>query len=83
MEPAVRAMGVLFAFTLAPLGSALAANDAAARVEAYLGPLRTLSAGFSQVVRNRDGDVVMAELERQQTRELRSSDAAIPARRRR
>jgi outer membrane lipoprotein carrier protein len=58
MGPAVRAMGVLFAFTLAPLGSALAANDAAARVEAYLGPLRTLSAGFSQVVRNRDGDVV-------------------------
>jgi outer membrane lipoprotein carrier protein len=54
----MRAMGVLFAFTLLPLGSALAANDAVARVEAYLGSVRTLSAGFSQVVRNRDGDVV-------------------------
>jgi outer membrane lipoprotein carrier protein len=33
-------------------------GDAVARVEAYLGSLKTLSADFSQVVRDRDGRIV-------------------------
>jgi outer membrane lipoprotein carrier protein len=39
-------------------GHAEASGDAVSRVEAYLGSLRTLAASFSQVVRNRDGQVV-------------------------
>jgi outer membrane lipoprotein carrier protein len=35
-----------------------AAGDSVARVEAYLGSLKTLSAEFVQVVRNRDGQIV-------------------------
>jgi len=35
-----------------------AAGDSLARVEGYLGSLRTLSAEFVQVVRNRDGQIV-------------------------
>ena len=34
-----------------------APEDAVSRVEAYLGPLKTLSADFVQVVRNRDGEI--------------------------
>jgi outer membrane lipoprotein carrier protein len=41
-----------------PSGAARAADDSLARVEAYLGTLKTLSAEFAQVVRNRDGDIV-------------------------
>ena len=41
-----------------PVGAARAADDSLERVEAYLGSLKTLSAEFAQVVRNRDGDIV-------------------------
>jgi outer membrane lipoprotein carrier protein len=47
------------AFTLLVVAApARAAEDALARVEAYLGALTTLSAEFSQVVRSRDGEIV-------------------------
>jgi outer membrane lipoprotein carrier protein len=43
---------------LAPAALAQGAGDAVARVDAYLASLKTLSADFAQVVRNRDGQVV-------------------------
>jgi outer membrane lipoprotein carrier protein len=41
-----------------PAGAAWAADDALARVETYLASVKTLSAEFAQVVRNREGDIV-------------------------
>ncbi len=56
-----RRLAPLLALTagLALLGraSGAAAEDAAARVDAYLASLRTLSTGFVQVVRDRDGQI--------------------------
>jgi outer membrane lipoprotein carrier protein len=46
----------LLACLLAPAAPAQG-GDAVARVEAYLAQLKTLTANFSQVVRNRDGQV--------------------------
>jgi outer membrane lipoprotein carrier protein len=46
------------AFLLAPAALAQGGDDAVARVDAYLASLKTLSADFAQVVRNRDGQVV-------------------------
>ena len=43
---------------LAPAAFAQGGGDAVARVDAYLASLKTLSADFAQVVRNRDGQVV-------------------------
>ena len=43
---------------LAPVVPALGQGDAAGRVDAYLASVKTLSADFTQVVRNRDGQVV-------------------------
>jgi outer membrane lipoprotein carrier protein len=43
---------------LAPVALAQDAGGAVARVEAYLASVKTLSADFAQVVRNRDGQVV-------------------------
>jgi len=48
----------LSACLLMPAVSAQQAADAVTRVESYLASLKTLSAGFSQVVRNREGQVV-------------------------
>ena len=42
----------------ATLAAAQPAGDAVARVDAYLGSLRTLTADFAQVVRDRDGRIV-------------------------
>jgi outer membrane lipoprotein carrier protein len=57
MMPRVRRLAASLLVALAP-AAGWAADDALTRVEAYLGPLTTLSAEFSQVVRNRDGDIV-------------------------
>jgi outer membrane lipoprotein carrier protein len=48
----------LLSCALVPVGAAWAADDALARVETYLASVKTLSAEFAQVVRNRDGDIV-------------------------
>lgn len=53
-----RWIGALLLCAVAPAGAAQAGEDALARVETYLGSLKTLSAEFAQVVRNRDGDIV-------------------------
>jgi outer membrane lipoprotein carrier protein len=53
-----RWIGALLLCAVLPSGAARAADDSLARVEAYLGTLKTLSAEFAQVVRNRDGDIV-------------------------
>ena len=53
-----RWLGALLLCAMVPAGTAQAAEDSLARVEAYLGSLKTLSAEFAQVVRNRDGDIV-------------------------
>jgi outer membrane lipoprotein carrier protein len=53
-----RWISALLLCAVLPSGAARAADDSLARVEAYLGTLRTLSAEFAQVVRNRDGDIV-------------------------
>jgi len=53
-----RWIGALLFCAAVPAGAAQAAEDSLARVEAYLGSLKTLSAEFAQVVRNRDGDIV-------------------------
>jgi len=53
-----RWVGALLLFAMVPAGAAQAAEDSLARVEAYLGSLKTLSAEFAQVVRNRDGDII-------------------------
>ena len=50
-------LGGLLACVIAPAASPQG-PDAVARVEAYLATLHTLSADFSQVVRNRDGQIV-------------------------
>ncbi len=53
-----RWIGTVLLCAAASTGAAQAAEDSLARVEAYLGALKTLSAEFAQVVRNRDGDIV-------------------------
>jgi len=58
MSVATRWIGGLFACVLAPATMAQGEANAVARVDAYLAPLKTLSADFSQVVRNRDNQIV-------------------------
>jgi outer membrane lipoprotein carrier protein len=58
MSVATRWIGGLFACVLAPATMAQGEANAVARVDAYLSPLKTLSADFSQVVRNRDNQIV-------------------------
>lgn len=59
MTAASRWIVAVLACAVAPMALAQqASGDAVARVDAYLTALRTLSAEFSQVVRNRDGQVV-------------------------
>jgi len=58
MPCAARRVAGWFACLLAPAAFAQGTGDAVARVDAYLASLRTLSADFAQVVRNRDGQVV-------------------------
>ena len=53
-----RWVGAFLLCAVVPAGAAQAAEDSLARVEAYLGSLKTLSAEFAQVVRNRDGDII-------------------------
>jgi len=55
-----RLTALLFATALVPASPGLAqtTGNAVSRVEAYLGSLDTLTAGFSQVVRSRDGQIV-------------------------
>jgi len=53
----VRALIACF-LLLGTQGAGAAAGDSLARVEGYLGSLKTLSAEFAQVVRNRDGQIV-------------------------
>jgi len=53
-----RWLGGLLALVLAGAAPAAGQGDAVARVEAYLASVNTLTANFSQVVRNRDGQVV-------------------------
>lgn len=53
----LRALFVAMALIAAPAASA-ATGDSLARVESYLGSLKTLSAEFVQVVRDRDGQIV-------------------------
>jgi outer membrane lipoprotein carrier protein len=57
MTIARRSIAGWFACVLAPVALAQG-GDAVSRVEAYLATVNTLSADFSQVVRNREGDVV-------------------------
>jgi outer membrane lipoprotein carrier protein len=56
MTRAARWLGGLLACLVAPVALAQG-GDAVARVDRYLATLKTLSANFSQVVRNRDGQV--------------------------
>jgi len=59
MQRASRWLGTLLACAvLAPAAQAQGSGDAVSRIEAYLATLNTLSANFSQVVRNRDGQIV-------------------------
>jgi outer membrane lipoprotein carrier protein len=58
MKRAVAWLGGVLACLLASAAPAQPAADAVARVEGYLASLKTLSASFSQVVRNREGQVV-------------------------
>jgi len=58
MPHAVRWIAGWLACLFAPVALAQGAGDAVARVDAYLASLKTLSADFAQVVRNRDGQVV-------------------------
>lgn len=48
----------MLACALVAGAAAYASTPAVERVQGYLEPLKTLSADFSQVVRNRDGDIV-------------------------
>lgn len=57
-NPARRVAGWLACLLLAPAAFAQGTGDAVAQVDAYLASLKTLSADFAQVVRNRDGQVV-------------------------
>lgn len=56
--PFARWFRVLLLCAVVPAQAAPTADDSLARVETYLGSLKTLSAEFAQVVRNRDGDIV-------------------------
>ena len=56
-SPCARRGAVLVAAALALLPATVSAGDALARVEAYLGSLKTLSADFVQVVQDRSGGV--------------------------
>lgn len=58
MTHAARWIAGWLACLLAPVALAQGAGDAVARVDTYLAALKTLSADFAQVVRNRDGQVV-------------------------
>lgn len=58
MRSPLHLAGAALAVLLMGVVPGRATADALERVEAYLGPLTTLSAEFSQVVRNRDGDIV-------------------------
>ena len=59
MHPRTRILAPFaLALVLATQAVAAAAGDSLARVEEYLQSLRTLSAGFVQVVRDRDGQIV-------------------------
>jgi outer membrane lipoprotein carrier protein len=58
MNRASRWLAGLLVCALAPVALAQGSADAVARVEAYLATVNTLSADFSQVVRNRDGQIV-------------------------
>lgn len=55
---AMRCVAAMAACVLVAGPVANASAPAVDRVQGYLGPLKTLSADFSQVVRNRDGDIV-------------------------
>jgi len=57
MRYASRWLALLLACALAPAALAQG-GDAVSRVEAYLATVNTLSANFSQIVRNRDNQVV-------------------------
>ena len=57
MKIARRWIAGWFAFLLAPVALAQG-GDAVSRVDAYLATVNTLTADFSQVVRNRDGQIV-------------------------
>lgn len=58
MSRASRWLVGLLACTLGPVALGAAGDNALVRVERYLASVNTLSANFSQVVRNRDGQVV-------------------------
>jgi len=58
MAAAARWTVGLLACLLAPMAWAQGAEDAVARVDAYLASLKTLSATFNQVVRSRDDQIV-------------------------
>lgn len=58
MTRAARWIGGLLACLLAPWTLAQGGGDAVARVESYLASLNTLTADFSQVVRNRDDQIL-------------------------
>jgi len=58
MTHAARWIGGLLACMLAPWALAQSGGDAVTRVESYLASLNTLTADFSQVVRNRDDQIV-------------------------
>lgn len=58
MRPVARWLVGLLACALGPVALGAADGDSLARVERYLATVNTLTASFSQVVRNRDGQVV-------------------------
>ena len=58
MTLAARWLGGLLACVLAPAALAQGGSDAVTRVDAYLATVNTLTANFSQVVRNRDNQIV-------------------------
>jgi len=58
VQRASRWLAGLLSCALAPAALAQGSADAVARVDAYLASLDTLVADFSQVVRNRDGEIV-------------------------
>jgi outer membrane lipoprotein carrier protein len=57
MKRAAMWLAGLLACTLVPVALAQG-SDAVGRIDAYLATVNTLSADFSQVVRNRDGQIV-------------------------
>jgi len=58
MKPAARWLGGLLICVLAPAALAKGGSGAVTRVDAYLATVNTLTANFSQVVRNRDNQIV-------------------------